>query len=185
MIIDSSSLIIIAKLNRLELLSNLYKEIILTQGIYQETVEEGITTNAPDAKLIEKAVQNKNIRIIELSLKYSEFSGELQNTYCQLGRGEADAIALALQEKQKRIVMDEKFGRQVCKLYKIKPIGTLRVILEVYNSSIIKEQELKDIIKGMIESKFRIGADVIIEFWDMFEKLKKRKKVSISYSNKH
>ncbi|MBI2449833.1 DUF3368 domain-containing protein [Candidatus Pacearchaeota archaeon] len=176
MIIDSSSLIILAKLNRLDLLSNLYTEILITQGIYQETVEEGIAINAPDAKLIEKAMQNKKIRIIELIPKHSKFSEELRNIYSQLGIGESDAISLALQEKQKTIIMDEKFGRQVCKLYKIRPIGTLRVILEAYKNNIIKEQEFKDIIKGMIESKFRIGADVITEFWNIFEKLKKRKR---------
>ena len=176
MIADSSSMIILAKLNRLYILLKLYKEILITQGIYKETVEEGIAINAPDAKLIEKAVQINEIKIVELNSKYVKFSDELKETYVQLGIGESDAIALALQEKQKRIIIDEKSGRQICKLYKIKSIGTLRVILEAYEKNIIKEQELKDIIKEIIESKFRIGADVITEFWNVFEKLKKKKK---------
>ncbi len=176
MIIDSSSLIILAKINRIDLLLNLYEKLLITHKIYQETVEEGIEINAPDAKLIEKAVKTKKIRIMELNPKYSRFSEELKDIYQQLGRGEADAIALALQEKQERIIMDEKLGRQVCKLYKIKPIGTLRVILEAYNKNMIKEQEVRDTIKEIIEHKFRIGADVITEFWDIFERLKRKKK---------
>ncbi len=174
MIIDSSSLIILAKLNRLDLLSKLYKDIQITKGIYEETVEEGIKINAPDAKLIEKAVETKKIRIIELNLKYFKFSEELRNTFSQLGKGEADAISLALQQSQEKIIMDEKFGRQVCKLYKIKPMGTLRVILGAYEKNLIRRNELNEIIKEMIESKFRIGADVITEFWDIFEKLKRK-----------
>ena len=56
---DSLLLIILAKVNRLDLLSILYKNILITLGIYQETVEEGIEINAPDAKLIGKEIEKE------------------------------------------------------------------------------------------------------------------------------
>jgi len=59
MIMDSLLLIILAKVNRLDLLSILYKNILITLGIYQETVEEGIEINAPDAKLIGKEIEKE------------------------------------------------------------------------------------------------------------------------------
>ena len=52
MIIDSSSLIIFAKINKLELLEKLYGKLEITKEIYKETVDDGILINASDAKII-------------------------------------------------------------------------------------------------------------------------------------
>lgn len=175
MIIHSSSLIIFGKINKLRILRGLYDLLYITKDIYEETVEEGILINAPDSRIIQKAIDNKEIKVLPLDKKYTGFSKELRKTYNQLGTGEADAIALALQKKQKEIIMDERLGRQVCKLYDLKPIGTLRIVLNAYEKNIIKEKELRELIKEIIGNKFRIGADVINEFWLIFDKLKKKK----------
>ncbi|MBI2672146.1 DUF3368 domain-containing protein [Candidatus Woesearchaeota archaeon] len=171
MIVDSSSLIILAKVNILLVLTKLYKNIFITKKIYNETVEEGLVIDAADSKIIKNFVENSKIKVLNLNKKYENFSNELKNIYSQLGDGESDAISLALQEKD-NIIMDEKIGRQVCKLYNLKPKGTLRILLEAYKNNIIKEDELREIINEIIKYKFRIGADVINEFWILFEKIK-------------
>ena len=171
MIVDSSSLIIIAKVNKLEVLLRLYKDIFITKNIYKETVEEGMIIGASDSKIIKNFVEDNKIKILNLNKKYDNFSNELKKIFPQLGDGESDAISLALQEKD-NIIMDEKIGRQVCRLYNLKPKGTLRILLEAYKNNIIKEDELKQIINDIIKYKFRIGADVINEFWNLFDKIK-------------
>lgn len=175
MISDSSSLIIFAKINKLNLLTKLYDKIQITNGIYKEIVEQGLFINAPDAKLIKKYIDDKKIEILELNKKYGEFSKELKEIYPQLGIGESDAISLALQKGDKSIVIDEHSGRVIAKLYKLKPVGSLRVLIESYKKNIINKTELKDTIDEMIKNKFRIGADVITEFWKIFEKLKRKR----------
>ncbi len=175
MIIDASSLIIFAKINKLELLSKLFGTLIITDEIYKETVEEGLIINAPDAKIIKKAIEDNKIKLISLNNKYSNLCKELKETFSQLDIGESEVIALALQNKEKAIIIDEKLGRKVCKLYKIKPIGTLRIILESYKKGIIKEQEVKETINELVKNDFRIGADVMNEFWIIFDRIKKKR----------
>ena len=80
-----------------------------------------------------------------------------------------------MQKGDKSIVIDEHSGRVIAKLYKLKPVGSLRVLIESYKKNIINETELKDTIGEMIKNKFRIGADVITEFWKIFEKLKRKR----------
>ena len=174
MIADSSSLIIFAKINRLSLIMEVYDKIYITEGIYKEIVEEGLKINAPDAKILKKFIDNEKIIILQLNQKYNNLSKELRRTYYQIDIGESDVIALALQEKNKTIIMDEAVGRKAARLYNIKPIGSLGILLKSYKKNLINETELRDIIKEMIENKFRIGADVINEFWSIFNKIKKK-----------
>ncbi len=173
MIVDSSSLIIFAKINKLKILLDLYNNISITQEIYKETVKEGEIIDSSDSKIIKEFIDSNKIKIIDLNKEYENFFRNLDKRYSQLGCGESSAIALALQEKERIIIMDERLGRKVCKLYDITPKGTLRVLLEAFKRGIINELKLKEIIKNILENKFRIGADVINEFWVLFEKIKR------------
>ena len=174
MIIDSSSLILIAKINRLDILENIYQSVNITEEIYKEVVESGLQIDAPDAKIIKEAEENNKIRIISLNGEYLELSKKIRDRY-NLDFGESDAIALALQQKNKGIIIDEKLGRQVCKIYSLNPIGVLGIILEAYKKDIINEEELKNTLEQLIKNKFWIGARVLNEFWNIFEKIKSKK----------
>ena len=174
MIIDSSSLIIFAKTNRLDLLARLYRNIEITKEIYNESVEEGMKINAPDAKIIKKFFEDGKIIILPLNEKYESFSRSLINTY-NIESGESDAISLSIQESRKTLVIDESLGREVAKLHRLKPKGSLRIILEAYSKNLITEKEIKVLISEMIKNKFRVGGDVMNEFWNIFEIIKRNK----------
>lgn len=175
MIIDSSSLIIFAKINKLDILIALLKEIFITKKIYTEIVEDGLLHNASDAKILKHYVDSGKVKIKSLNVKYEEFSANLMEIYSFLGTGESDAISLAIQEKDKTLVMDESLGRNVAKLYNLKSLGSLRILLEAFQKNIINETEIKKIVDLMIKNKFRLGAEVLSEFWDAFSKLKNKR----------
>ncbi|MBI2110604.1 DUF3368 domain-containing protein [Candidatus Woesearchaeota archaeon] len=175
MIIDSSSLIIFAKIKKIDILLKLYKTLSITKEIYKETVEQGIAINAPDAKIIKEFVESKKIKIKDLDKTYAKLSKELRSIYSQLGFGESEAIALTLQEGDNLLIMDEGLGRDVAKLYSLKPIGSLRILLEAYKENILDEEKLRETVREMIKNKFRLGAEVIDEFWRIFDKIKKKK----------
>ena len=61
-------------------------------------------------------------------------------------------------------MIDERIGRNIAKLYDLKPIGSLRILLEAYKKKIINEKELRSSLDEMIKNKFRIGAEIINEF---------------------
>ena len=174
MIIDSSSLIIFAKINKLDLLVKLYKKIEITREIYRETVEEGLIIEAPDAKVIKKFIDEGKIKIVELKDKYKRISQELARIYPQIEIGESSAISLCLQEENKTLIIDEANARKVAKLYRLRPIGSLRVLLDSYKNNIIEEAELKQVIGEMVNNKFRLSGDVVNEFWNIFDKIKRR-----------
>lgn len=173
MIINSSPLIIFGKLNKIDLLKKVFEDLVISEAVYKEVVEKGKLKNFPEAFIIEEAIKNKIIIIKKLSEINRNKAISLLNFYKSIDYGEAETIALALQEKQTEVLIDERAARKVASLYNLKPRGSLRVLLLAFIKKIINEEEIKKIITEMTKEKFRIGADVISEFWSIFDKIKK------------
>lgn len=176
MIINASPLIIFGRLNKLELLKKVFGELVVSQAVYQEVVEGGIKINAPEALLIKEYIERGEIKVKRLDAKWQKRADFLQKVYTQLDIGEAQTIALALQEKEKAVLIDERIARKVAKLEGLMPQGSLRVLLVAFKKSIITEEELRQTLTEMTSTKFRLSAEVINKFWMLFEKLKKSKR---------
>lgn len=79
---------------------------------------------------------------------------------------------MALQSKHRKVVIDEKSAREAAKSLNLEPIGTLGILLIAFKKEIINEDEINKIIKEMMDSKYRIGANVLMEFWNKLNKFK-------------
>src|SRR3989344_6503497 len=108
MIVNSSPLIIFGKINRLDLLIKVLKKIIISEEVYKEVVVKGVEVNAPEAILIKKYIDNKKIHIKSLESKWKKRLDLLKSVNISLDEGEAETIVLALQEKEKIVIIDEK-----------------------------------------------------------------------------
>ena len=172
MIINASPLIILGKLNKISILIKIYKNLEITNKIYEEVVLKGIEQNASDAFIVKQYIDNKEIKIFNLDKKFLDISNKIQLIY-SIDIGEAETIALALQLTQKEIIIDEVAAREAAKSFGIKPIGSLRILLIAYQKNLISKKEIKDLIAKMQDSKYRFSPKVLIEFWELFEKIKK------------
>ena len=171
MILDSSSLIIFGKLNKIEILEKLFGAIEIAEEVYKETILEGLERKFEDALILNHYFDKGKIKIIKLNDKYSKLIDKIQNLN-NIGTGEAQTIALARQLNRKELVIDEALARETAKSMGLKPIGSLRVLLLAYKKNILNEREIKETVNKMIKLKFRISASTLIRFWELFEKLK-------------
>lgn len=176
MISNASPLIIFGKLNKLNLLKIVLKKIIIPPFVYKEVVEKGMVLNSPEAFLVKDFIDKKEIEIKELSSHWQKEADFFKKVYSQLDFGEAETIALALQESQKAVLIDERTARKVAGLHGLKPIGSLRVLLSAFRKNLIDESEIKDILSKMTATEFRLSGELINKFWSLFEKLKEKKK---------
>ncbi len=110
-VFDASTLILIAKA---ELLGSFLTGIELEATIPLEVEKEccGVKKSL-DALLIQKALDESRIKVI--AVKNRKLVVKLQGDF-GLGRGEAEAIALALTEKAEVLCIDDKNGINACKL---------------------------------------------------------------------
>ena len=137
-ITDTSCLIALTKINVLHLLHELYEHVVVTEEIYTEFGE-------PLPTWIEiRQVANK---------KYQQL---LENT---LDKGEASAIALAIELKDVLLVVDDLKGRKEAERLGIKITGTLGILFRM--KQIGKLSALKPHFELLQTLGFRIAPAVI------------------------
>ena len=135
---DTSPIINLAIIGRLELLPKLFGEVILPKAVYEEIVING--KDEPGANEVSSAKwirieECKNITFVEL-LK------------AELDVGEAEAITLAIELHANALLMDEAKGREIASQNNINVLGLLGILLEAKQKGLI--QSVKDEMDKLI-----------------------------------
>ncbi len=176
MIIDSSSLIIFGKLNRLDLLRRVLGTVCIPPAVYLEVVEDGKKIQSPEVTEIDEYIMRKKIQIKELKKKGADMLAILKMSHAYLGLGEMECISLALQEQEKELILDDQDARKVSGLLGIRPHGSLWILMRAFEKRFLTEDELKNLVNMISTSNFRVGADIITLFWSLFDTIKKRRR---------
>jgi predicted nucleic acid-binding protein len=110
-VFDASSLILIAKVELLDLfLANVSMPVAILGEVEKECCG---SKKVLDAIIIQRAIDESRIKT--LVVKNRRLVAKLQEDF-SMGRGEAEAIALALVEKAQLLGIDDKNGIHACKL---------------------------------------------------------------------
>lgn len=137
---DTSSLIIFQKIEELDLLKQLYSELVTTPEIIKEYGDE-----LPSwIKVV--AVKDK---------KYQEL------IETQLDKGEASAIALAKEFDDVLLIIDDLKARKLAQKLNLKITGALGVIHKAKKEGFI--EKVKPLIVKLQETNFRISDKIINE----------------------
>lgn len=116
---DSTPLIHLAKIGRLELLREFFGEIIIPEAVYRECVLEG--GESEDAKAIKNAGWIKVEKISDERLRHT--------LMLELDEGESEAIVLALEKNAELILIDDYDGREVARALGLRVVGTIGILL--------------------------------------------------------
>ncbi|MEA1920284.1 MAG: hypothetical protein U9N52_10615 [Campylobacterota bacterium] len=147
---DSTTLIILFDMNRVELLYNLFQKIYLPRSVYDE---------------INFKNELKLPHYMEVvSLQESEL---LHSLNLLLDRGESKAIALA-KERGLPLIIDEKKGRKIAQNMDIRIIGLLGIIYLNIKKDLITREEAQLFLDTAITKGYRIHQKLI---HDMFQSL--------------
>lgn len=132
--IDASSLIISLKMDFINILSQLYDELIITEAIYQEVIINGKNKGKQEAIIGDKLIKEKRIEIHQVDEEFMDL---------KLGLGETEVIhnsinigCLCMMEDKKAKRIAESFNLNVRKI----PIS----IVEAYQNKIIDNREFDD-----------------------------------------
>ena len=137
-IADTSCLIVLQKINRLELLHELFDKITITFEVQKE-FGEVLPSWINVASIQDKTKQH----ILEL----------------KLDKGEASAIVLALEHKTSLLLIDEKKGRKVAQQVGLKITGTLGILIRAKEKGLIIS--LKSEIEKLEAADFRMSNTLV------------------------
>jgi len=145
---DSSTLIILSDLNKLNLLSNLFSQIFIPPAVYQEI-------NAKKKMILPNFIEIREVKNSEM----------VENLNMILDLGESQAIALAL-EMDLKLIIDEKKGRKIAMNQGITITGLLGIIYLNIKKGFITENEAKLFLNNAIENGYRINTKLINSMFD-------------------
>jgi uncharacterized protein len=148
---DSSSIIILASLNRLDLLSGIFTKVYIPPSVYNEITikNDRVKLNFIQSGLFEKRTISKNDKLTFL--------------LTMLHKGEAEAIALAL-ENDLPLLIDEKKGRNIASKIGVKIIGFIGILILNYKTGIITKTEAIEIFNKAKSTGFRISKNIESRF---------------------
>ena len=143
---DTTALIILAKTNHLELLTNLIDKVYVPTAVMEEIgyKNDEVKYIIEQSRFIEvKKITNQSI------LKEVKLSN--------LDRGEVEAISLAL-ENDLSLIIDERLGRRYAESKGVKIIGLLGILKANLVKEYISYVDLLYILNEFKGVKFRISA---------------------------
>jgi uncharacterized protein len=135
-VLDASTLILLAKVELLEVFLRASK---LRTAIPVEVEREccGFKKTL-DAAIIQKALDDSRIEIV--AVRSRRLVAKLQTDF-NLGKGEAEAIALALVEKAQLLGIDDKSGINACKLLGIAFTTALAILIRSRQKGLLELPE--------------------------------------------
>ena len=95
---NTSPLIALAKIRRLQLLKDLYGSVLISPFVKVECIDKGKEIGAPDAYEIEKAAQEGWIKAAALERKWKTRVNNLMQR-APIGQGEAEALIIAREKE--------------------------------------------------------------------------------------
>ncbi|MGM9937171.1 MAG: DUF3368 domain-containing protein [Candidatus Ornithomonoglobus sp.] len=117
---DTTPLITLLKVNKLELLDKLFKEVIIPRGVYDE-----LTSNL---KYTAEISQIQNCSFIKcIDIEDQNIVNRLRKA-TGLDKGESEAIVLIDSFNDGLLLMDEKKGRSVAKQMGLKYTGSIGIL---------------------------------------------------------
>jgi predicted nucleic acid-binding protein len=158
---DSGPLINLAKVGQFTLLQDLFQHIMIPPEVFEEVVVRGV--GQPGAGETYTAQW-----VIRGMIEQPDTANLLT---AELDRGEAEAIALALQERADWLLIDERVGRRFAQRVGLKVKGTLGILLEGVRRGFIND--LQPILDTLVAKGTWIAPAVYAEVLKLSQEIQR------------
>jgi predicted nucleic acid-binding protein len=147
---DSTTIITLLNINRLDVLKNLFAQVNIPQKVYDEIV-------------IDEKIELDSDFFITQQIRDNELCTLLLKS---LDAGESEAIVLA-KEMELSLIIDEKKGRKIASRLSINIFGFLGLLILNYQKGCIAQEEIIDIYHQAKAEGFRVGKRLEEEFLEL------------------
>ena len=158
---DTTPLISLLKIGRLDLLEKLFGNVLIPQAVYEElTVDERFKLEAE---------QLKQKEFITVQSVKNPDSVSILKRATGLDQGESEAIVLTDEVKAELLLMDEAKGRAVSNEMGFRIMGTIGVLMAAYKEHELTSDEVKECVSGLQRAGRHIGQRHYQMLLDMLE----------------
>ena len=146
---DTTPLISLLKINRLDLLQKLFGDVLIPQAVFDElTADERFDLEASQIRQ-KKFISVKSVNVPESVSVLKRATG--------LDQGESEAIVLTDELEADLLLMDEAKGRNVSVQMGISIMGTIGILMAAYEEKKLTADEVRECIAGLQSAGRHIG----------------------------
>jgi len=149
-VFNSSPLIFLSKLNVFEQSLKLFSKVTVPSYVQKEILQKEDIASEKLKELLKSnnvvVAQAKNLRMVEALCR-------------KLGRGESEAIVVAMENSGDLVVLDDHVARVEAARIGLNVKGTLGIIRRLMDLDII-QYELEDLYRDLSKMKFRVKRSI-------------------------
>lgn len=147
---NTSPIFYLHRLGHLDLLEKMYGEIVIPNAVLEELDEgEKAGEDIPDVRKLSWI----KIRSITVPSALTIIP--------DLGRGESEALALALMERHQTLIIDDSLAREIARLKSLRFTGTAGVLLKAKQKGLINE--LKPVLHRLKDAGFYLRERLLVD----------------------
>jgi hypothetical protein len=153
---DSTVLIFLGKLRRLDWLRAEYDSVLVPTEVYEEVVTKGKELGARDATFVESAIEDGWIEVHEIDPRDDVRKYDLE-------AGETEVLSLALSREHDEVLIDKEGVREVARLHDLRPRGTLYFLFTAVRDAEITFDEFLELLEKLLDAGFYLHEAVYLE----------------------
>lgn len=150
-IVNATPIIALTRINQLELLHQLFEEVIIPYAVYEEVVIKGAKKTG--------VIDLQNADWIKIEKSTSKMT--IEPLLLGLDQGELEVIQLGLLINPDFVIIDEKLGRRIAKIMGLPVKGTLGILLASFYAGYLSKQETLDLVQQLVNHGIHLSTYII------------------------
>lgn len=147
---NATPLIFLGKLNAVHLVQSLYQTILISPGVYHETIINGLHHGHADAMVLDLYYQKHVLKV----MSPSDQTGVMQLAANEgIDLGEAETIVLAREQQAGLTLIDEQRARKIARRQALRVKGTLGVLFEAFRKGVLDISQTEMYIQQIMRRK--------------------------------
>lgn len=148
LVFDATPLIYLATVERLGVLGAFDTDRVVPRAVYEEVVTRGIEADHPDARRIERHVEDGVLDVLR-----ADRDAFFETVERNEALSEADVAVLALaRQHDGTAVMDERAGRDAAAVEGVPTRGTASLLLALVRDGDLDPDAARETIDGMVDA---------------------------------
>ena len=163
---DSSPLIHLSKIGRLQLLKKLYGTILIPKGVWDEVVTEA--RGRPGGSEVERGVEEGWIRTRRVSV-----SKTLEAEGAEGADGEVIALA---RERKMPVLTNDRPLAMISRTHGVRVVWLTQALIEAVENRILSAREGRAILRELVGAGLRVRSEVLTEVVHLMEQAENQRK---------
>jgi len=161
---DSAPLIYLSKTGRLELLKQLYGEVLIPKGVFDEVVTQAV--GKPGASEVQKAVGTRWVKVEVVSVPRS-----LRAEGAEGADGEVIVLAA---KKGLPLLTNDRALAGIARTHRVALKWLTQTLPEAVRASVLSPLEARTLLRDLVRAGLRVRSEILAETINLIEKSEKQ-----------